>query len=269
QHCLFDAELAAEHQQRVETEKALGEAVVRDEFVLAFQPQMSLVTGELAGAEALLRWNHPRDGLRSPSTFIPIAERTGLIAEIGDWVITEMASTLAAWHRGGFDGRVAFNVSPRQLDRPDFFHKMRQAFGDAGVQLSMIELEFTESAAMEVGATVLDEIAALHAARPGETGPFADRRYRYQRESACHRPGGDSADQGRRMRSRRGGCGDGRPGRYIARDGLRHGSGLCLLRADVRAGIPRLDQRRPRAHCKVGRLVAPARSARLGGHVEG
>src|SRR6185312_2820401 len=65
QHCLFDAELAAEHQQRVE-------------FVLAFQPQMSLVTGELAGAEALLRWNHPRDGLRSPSTFIPIAERTGL-----------------------------------------------------------------------------------------------------------------------------------------------------------------------------------------------
>ena len=161
QHCLFDAELAAEHQQRVETEKALGEAVVRDEFVLAFQPQMSLVTGELAGAEALLRWNHPRDGLRSPSTFIPIAERTGLIAEIGDWVITEMASTLAAWHRGGFDGRVAFNVSPRQLDRPDFFHKMRQAFGDAGVQLSMIELEFTESAAMEVGATVLDEIAAL------------------------------------------------------------------------------------------------------------
>jgi diguanylate cyclase (GGDEF)-like protein len=161
QHCLFDAELAAEHQERVDTEKALGEAVVRDEFVLAFQPQMSLVTGELAGAEALLRWNHPRDGLRGPTTFIPIAERTGLIAEIGDWVITEMASTLANWHRSGFDGRVAFNVSPRQLDRPDFFHKMRQSFSDAGVPLSLIELEFTETAAMEVGATVLEEIAAL------------------------------------------------------------------------------------------------------------
>jgi diguanylate cyclase (GGDEF)-like protein len=163
QHCLFDADLAAEHQQKIETEKALGEAIQRDEFVLAFQPQMSLVTGELAGAEALLRWNHPRDGLRNPSSFIPIAERTGLIAEIGDWVIAEMASTLANWHRGGFDGRVAFNVSPRQLDRPDFFHRMRQSFGDAGVPLSLIELEFTETAAMEVSAGVLAEIAALRA----------------------------------------------------------------------------------------------------------
>ena len=71
QHCLFDAALAAEHQQKIDTEKALTEAVQRGEFVLAFQPQMSLVTGEVAGAEALLRWNHPRDGLRLPGTFIP------------------------------------------------------------------------------------------------------------------------------------------------------------------------------------------------------
>jgi diguanylate cyclase (GGDEF)-like protein len=161
QHCLFDSNLAAEHQQRVDTETALTEAVQRGEFVLAFQPQMSLVTGELVGAEALLRWNHPRDGLRQPASFIPIAERTGLIAEIGEWVTGEMAATLGNWRREGFDGRVAFNVSPRQLDRPDFFHKLRQFFADAGVPLSMIELEFTESAAMEVGTAVLEEIAAL------------------------------------------------------------------------------------------------------------
>ena len=86
QYCLFDSDLAAEHQQKVETEKALSEAVLRDEFVLAFQPQMSLVTGEIAGAEALLRWNHPRDGLRLPGSFIPVAERTGLVAAIGAWV---------------------------------------------------------------------------------------------------------------------------------------------------------------------------------------
>src|SRR6476659_228096 len=73
-HCLFDEILAAEHQSKVETEKALTEAVIRGEFVLAFQPQMSLTTGEVVGAEALLRWNHPRDGLRMPDTFIPIAE---------------------------------------------------------------------------------------------------------------------------------------------------------------------------------------------------
>ena len=106
------ATLAAEHQQKIETEKALTEAVQRDEFVLAFQPQMSLVTGEVAGAEALLRWNHPRDGLRLPETFIPVAERTGLIAEIGDWVIAEVAATLGNWRRDGFDGRARVQRQP-------------------------------------------------------------------------------------------------------------------------------------------------------------
>jgi diguanylate cyclase (GGDEF)-like protein len=161
QYCLFDGELAAEHQQKIETEKALSEAVLRDEFVLAFQPQMSLVTGELAGAEALLRWNHPRDGLRLPGTFIPVAERTGLVAEIGEWVTAEVAATLANWQRDGFDGRLGFNISPRQVERPDFFVKLRQEFADAEVPLTLIELEFTESAAMEVSAPVLEEIAAL------------------------------------------------------------------------------------------------------------
>jgi diguanylate cyclase (GGDEF)-like protein len=167
QHCLFDADLAADHQRQVDTEKALTEAVQRGEFVLVFQPQMSLVTGEVAGAEALLRWNHPREGLRLPGTFIGIAERTGLIAEIGEWVVGDVAATLANWHREHFDGRLAFNVSPRQVERPDFFGRLRQSFADAGVPLSLVELEFTESAAMEVSDSVLEEIAALrnHGAR--------------------------------------------------------------------------------------------------------
>jgi len=163
QHCLFTDELAAEHQQKIETEKALTEAVQRGEFILAFQPQMSLVTGEIAGAEALLRWNHPRDGLRGPDTFIPIAERTGIISEVGDWVLGEVAAVLANWNRIGVARRLSFNISPRQLDRPDFFAKLRQVLGDAQVPLSLIELEFTESAAMDVNDTVLGEIAALRA----------------------------------------------------------------------------------------------------------
>ncbi len=163
QHCLFTDALAAEHQEKVETEKALTEAVQRGEFVLAYQPQMSLVTGEVAGAEALLRWNHPRDGLRMPGTFIPVAERTGVISEIGDWVLGEVAAVLGNWQRTGIARRLAFNVSPRQVDRPDFFAKLRQAFADAAVPLSLVELEFTESAAMEVSETVLTEIAALRA----------------------------------------------------------------------------------------------------------
>jgi EAL domain-containing protein (putative c-di-GMP-specific phosphodiesterase class I) len=94
---LFNAALASEHQERIDTEKALTEALQRDEFVLAFQPQMSLVTGELCGAEALLRWNHPRDGLRLPATFIPVAERTGLVSEIGEWVVSEVAAHYPTW----------------------------------------------------------------------------------------------------------------------------------------------------------------------------
>ena len=160
-HCLFNGELAAEHHAKVETEMALTEAVQRGEFQIALQPQLSLSSGEIVGAEALLRWNHPRDGLRMPATFISVAEQTGLVAELGEWVIGEVALMLGAWHRDGFDQRIAFNVSPRQLDRADFFTRLRQAFADQGVPLSMIELEFTESAAMEVSEAVLAEIAAL------------------------------------------------------------------------------------------------------------
>jgi len=161
QHCLFNADLAARHQDNLDTERALTEAVQRGDFVLAFQPQLSLVTGEMVGTEALLRWNHPRDGLRLPSSFIPVAERTGVIAEIGEWVMGEVAALLGNWHRDGFNGRMSFNISPRQVERPDFFVKLRQTFADAGVPLSMIELEFTETAAMDVSDANLAEIAAL------------------------------------------------------------------------------------------------------------
>ena len=161
QHFLFNDELASDHHEKVETEKALTAAAQRGEFQLALQPQISLVSGEIVGTEALLRWNHPRDGLRMPATFIPVAERTGLVAEIGEWVIGEVAMMLGAWNRDGLAHRVAFNVSPRQLDRADFFIRLRHAFADQQVPLSLVELEFTESAAMEASEAVLAEISAL------------------------------------------------------------------------------------------------------------
>ena len=160
-YCLFSEELAAEHQRKIDTEAALGEAVQRGEFVLALQPQLSFATGEVCGAEALLRWNHPRDGLRLPGTFIPVAEQTGIIGDIGDWVIAEVASMASEWQSQGIKRRISFNVSPRQLDRNDFLPRMRTAFADAGVSLDQVELEFTESAAMHCSEAVLQEIAAL------------------------------------------------------------------------------------------------------------
>jgi diguanylate cyclase (GGDEF)-like protein len=163
QHFLFCDTLAQEHQTRTDIETALTDAVPRGQLRIALQPQVSLVTGEVTGAEALVRWHHPRDGIRPPSTFIPIAEQTGIIAEIGDWVIAQAASTLADWQRDGINRRLAFNVSPRQLDRVDFFTRLRTAFAEQNVPLSMIELEFTESAAMQCAAADLAEIAALRA----------------------------------------------------------------------------------------------------------
>ncbi len=163
QHCLFDDQLAFEHQQEVETAKALTEAVQRGEFKLAYQPQLSLLTGELVGTEALLRWHHPRDGLRLPDSFVHVAESTGIITEIGEWAIAEVASTLGQWQREGLGRPIAFNVSPRQLDRADFFLRLRQAFAEHDVPLSLIELEFTETAAMRASEAVLAEIAALRA----------------------------------------------------------------------------------------------------------
>jgi diguanylate cyclase (GGDEF)-like protein len=160
-HHLFNEVLAAEHLEKVQTERALTDAINRNEFLLVFQPQLSLVTGEMPCAEALLRWDDPASSLRLPQSFIPIAERTGLIADIGDWVVAEVASLMGAWNRDGISRRIAFNVSPRQLERSDFFARLRQAFAEQQVPLSMIELEFTESAAMEASDGVMTEIASL------------------------------------------------------------------------------------------------------------
>ncbi|WP_156930422.1 putative bifunctional diguanylate cyclase/phosphodiesterase [Sphingomonas jaspsi] len=160
-YCLFSEALASEHQRKIDTEAALGEAVQRGEFLLALQPQLSLTTGEIVAAEALLRWNHPNEGMRQPSSFIPIAEQTGIITELGDWVMSEVAAMLSVWQRDGVTRRLAFNVSPRQLDRSDFFVRLRTTFEQAGVPLSLVEVEFTETAAMHCSPEVLEEIASL------------------------------------------------------------------------------------------------------------
>ena len=163
QHYLFSDDLAKEHQLRVETENALTDVVPRGQLRLVLQPQMSLTTGETTGVEAFVRWLHPRDGVRAPATFIAIAEQTGMIGEIGDWVMDQVALILSGWHRQGINRRLAFNISPRQLDRVDFFTRLRHTFAAQDVPLSMVELEFSETAAMQCNEADLAEIAALRA----------------------------------------------------------------------------------------------------------
>ena len=161
--CLFNEALARRYEDRAETAEDLREAVARDELELYFQPQLSPVTGELVAVEALLRWHHPRDGLRLPETFLPVAEESGLIVDLGDWVVDAVGRTLARWRAAGIEARLALNVSARQLDSSRFFDGLRGAMARSGADLDQLELEFTESATMAFDAAVLAEIAALRA----------------------------------------------------------------------------------------------------------
>jgi diguanylate cyclase len=159
----YTEEMAEKLADRTRLETDLRAAVERDEFTLVFQPQVSLATGQVVSAEALLRWNHPVDGLRMPGSFIATAEETGLIYTIGDWAIEAAAKTLARWPTLGLDHRMSVNLSPRQIARADFFPRLRAALEKHRAPLDMLEIEITETVAMECGDVVLREIAALRA----------------------------------------------------------------------------------------------------------
>ncbi|QHL91490.1 EAL domain-containing protein [Sphingomonas changnyeongensis] len=152
-------------------ERELRDALGRGEFTFVFQPQLALASGRIAAVEALMRWHHPVDGLRAPGSFIPRAEESGIIHELGDWALEEFARRLAHWQRigqqlgpqhGGI-GRLAVNVSPRQIVRPDFFTRLRDALVRHDAPPALLELEITESMAMQCGDETLAELARLRA----------------------------------------------------------------------------------------------------------
>jgi diguanylate cyclase len=158
---MFSDKLANELAERAQLEADLREAIDRREFSLAFQPQVAAATGEIVAAEALLRWQHPRLGLTLPGSFIKRAEETGLILEIGEWVIETIAETIARWGRMGIEQRLAINISARQLDQSQFFHQLRAAMRAADAPARLLELEITETLAMHCGDETLAAITAL------------------------------------------------------------------------------------------------------------
>ena len=159
----FSEALARQMAERIQLETDLRLAIERDEFEMVYQPQVAIDGGRIVAAEALLRWRHPSDGLRLPGSFIPRAEETGLIVEIGEWTIRTVAATIARWSALGIEQRLAINISPRQLDHAMFFRRLREAMRAADAPARLLELEITETMAMHCGPEVVEAIAELRA----------------------------------------------------------------------------------------------------------
>ncbi len=135
---------------RLELESALRRAVLRDELVLYYQPKVELQRGRVVGAEALIRWRHPQLGMVAPGEFIPLAEETGLIVEIGEWVIDQACAQIKAWQDEGLpDITVAVNLSARQFQQENLAKIVDQALRLNEVAARCLELEVTESAVMQ------------------------------------------------------------------------------------------------------------------------
>ena len=148
---VFDPALRSHVVVRLETERALRHALDRDELRVLYQPTIRLADGELVGAEALLRWRHPARGLIGPKEFIGVAEETGLIVSIGEWVIEQACAELARQRvaRAGGPVMLSVNLSGRQLARPELVESIRTRLAAAGLAPSLLCLEVTESVLLD------------------------------------------------------------------------------------------------------------------------
>lgn len=162
---MFDISMQGEAQKRFAMNGSLRRALERCEFALHYQPQVDLQSGRVFGVEALLRWLHPEVGVISPLDFIPLAEETGLIIPIGNWVLKSACEQLVAWQRQGLnDLRMSVNLSGRQLKEDNFVQGLLDIVSASGADPRYLELELTESMLMDAGQITIDKLDALKAA---------------------------------------------------------------------------------------------------------
>lgn len=142
----FSTEMNDKAMNRLELESYLRKALQKNEFYLMFQPLIDLDTGEIFGSEALIRWNHPKHGLISPANFIPLAEETGLIEEIGSWVLRTACKENKKWQLLGNENlSVSVNVSAYQFQQPGFLKEVKRALNESNLAPHSLTLELTES----------------------------------------------------------------------------------------------------------------------------
>ena len=156
----FSSELQSEQEDRVRLESDLRSAIVSKQFHLAFQPLINAKTQKLVGFEALIRWNHPQRGLVPPNVFIPVAEETGLMAAIGEWVIDEACRAAASWPE---PITVAVNISPKQIILPSLPNVVSEALARYRITGNRVELEVTEGVFLGDNGATLDVLKRLRA----------------------------------------------------------------------------------------------------------
>ena len=152
-------------EERFQLENSMRKALQNNEMKLYYQPQVSVASGQIVGMEALIRWQHPEKGFISPASFIPIAEESGLIVQIGEWVIQEACRQSAKWRKSGFKPvRISVNVSAKQLQEESLVDTIKQNFETYGVDANTLGIELTETAIIvepELALTRLEMIKQL------------------------------------------------------------------------------------------------------------
>ena len=163
-YAVFESAMQDTVQNRMELDMDLREALERNEFFLAYQPTFTLSDMAPTGVEALIRWKHPTRGIVQPDTFIPLLEESGLITEVGRWVLREACRQGAAWRQAGYKIAMAVNVSARQLDTDELLVDIERALSDSGLGADALTIEITETTLMrniEATARRLNEIKRL------------------------------------------------------------------------------------------------------------
>ena len=160
----YTPEMSAQTDERVELETAMRQAIGSDQFELYYQPQIDLKSGKIISLEALIRWRHPQLGSIAPARFIPLAEETGLILPIGEWVLRTACRQLKRWHDSGFsDLSVAVNISARQFQQDDIPKLIQMILSETGAQPAFLHLELTESVILQNSDVAIESLRKLKA----------------------------------------------------------------------------------------------------------
>lgn len=158
----FSPDMHTRGDQRLSLETNLRRALQRQEFLLHYQPQVDARTGRIEAVEALIRWSHPEQGMVPPGEFIPLAEETGLIVPIGEWVLRTACAQARAWQRAVPHLRVAVNLSRRQFEQPAIVDTIRRILDETGLPPASLDLELTESLLIHNTERTIATLKALH-----------------------------------------------------------------------------------------------------------